>query len=61
MLSALLAYDPEKRITAHQALLHPWWEEDPKVTKELVTFSQGPVKHNELIVLAGLSQRTSIL
>lgn len=36
LLSALLAYDPEKRITAHQSLLHPWWEEEPKVSKECV-------------------------
>lgn len=33
LLAALLAYDPEKRITAHESLRHPWWTEEPKAIK----------------------------
>lgn len=29
LLTRLLAYDPEQRITAHDALNHPWFEERP--------------------------------
>lgn len=28
----LLRYDPEKRLTAHEALLHEWFNEDPQPT-----------------------------
>lgn len=31
LLSALLIYDPNTRITARRALSHPWWSEEPKV------------------------------
>jgi serine/threonine protein kinase len=30
LLSALLEYDPAKRITADKALNHPYFQEDPK-------------------------------
>ncbi|KXS16085.1 Pkinase-domain-containing protein [Gonapodya prolifera JEL478] len=29
LLSAMLAYDPGRRITAEEAMRHPWFEEDP--------------------------------
>uniref|UniRef100_F1KVZ0 cyclin-dependent kinase n=1 Tax=Ascaris suum TaxID=6253 RepID=F1KVZ0_ASCSU len=31
-LNELLRYDPEKRLTAHEALLHEWFNEDPQPT-----------------------------
>ena len=30
LLSRLLAYDPSKRISAADALKHPWFEENPR-------------------------------
>ncbi|KAJ3297997.1 cyclin-dependent protein kinase [Borealophlyctis nickersoniae] len=30
LLASMLEYDPEKRITAEDALSHPYFEEDPK-------------------------------
>lgn len=30
LLKALLTYDPTKRLTARDSLVHPWWSEAPK-------------------------------
>ena len=35
LLSSLLEYDPSKRITANEALLHPYFTEAPKVTQNV--------------------------
>lgn len=35
LLSSLLEYDPAKRITADEALLHPFFTEPPKVTQNV--------------------------
>lgn len=35
LLNSLLTYDPAKRITAHDAMLHPYFLEAPKVSKNV--------------------------
>ncbi|KAG2204024.1 hypothetical protein INT47_007018 [Mucor saturninus] len=37
LLSALLEYDPAKRITAEKALNHPYFQEDPKPAMNVLT------------------------
>lgn len=38
LLKRLFAYDPDKRLTAREAMEHPWFKEDPKPTRKLVPF-----------------------
>lgn len=46
LLMNMLRLDPRKRVTAHQALQHPWWSEDPRPTdkKNLPKAGGGAVK-----------------
>ncbi|BGP17165.1 hypothetical protein JCM10213_006040 [Rhodosporidiobolus nylandii] len=41
LLGRLLAYDPEKRITAEEALKHPYWDESP-LPKDSRAFNSFP-------------------
>lgn len=38
LLSMMLEYDPAKRITAEEALNHPYFNEDPKPAMKFVFF-----------------------
>lgn len=44
MLRQLFAYDPEKRLTAREALEHKWFQEEPRPTNKYVL--RVPAKHN---------------
>ncbi len=35
LLEKMLCYDPAKRISAAQALKHPWFQEEPRATDHL--------------------------
>lgn len=43
LLNKLLCYDPEKRISAKDALTHPYFEENPLPTpqQDMPTFVEG--------------------
>lgn len=44
LLRALLTFDPKKRITAAEALRHPWFEEEPR-PKDPSLFPTWPVRN----------------
>ncbi|KAF9667992.1 hypothetical protein SADUNF_Sadunf15G0080500 [Salix dunnii] len=50
LLNKLLTYDPEKRITADDALNHPWFHEVPlpKSKESMPTFPPAKSKNNEM-------------
>jgi len=47
LLRQLFAYDPDKRLTAKEALGHRWFQEDPRPTRKLV----GPASLSSLLSL----------
>jgi serine/threonine protein kinase len=42
----MLQYDPKKRISALDALNHPWFEEEPRIAQEL-SFKDELMKRSE--------------
>jgi cyclin-dependent kinase 8/11 len=53
LLSRLLEYDPSKRITANEALLHPYFTDAPKLTQKYVAHPECILNSTDTSVFEG--------
>lgn len=54
LLASMLSYNPENRITAGQALKHPWFNDIRRNEARDVTAAAGPSSQRQMLPLAGL-------